>query len=258
MEATDTRIDLRQLQMTRTTKQRLLDSGTALLLKHGYSGLGIQAVLTATDTPKGSFSHHFKDKKDLALQVIDRYMREVHAGLDACLGDTERLPLERLRRFFEMTQEQYQNEGYMGCLLGGLGQELSGVSEVFRRKIEVCLSQMADRMAACLNEALRRGDIRADADVGLMASLLCNCWEVPRFAAGCSEMPRRWTRCSTSTSVRQSPSDVVTEAPSRNSCRGDRGLGDTAAGTGSAASPQSQRVRAARALEDHERASART
>ncbi len=163
--------------MTRTTKQRLLDSGLALLLKHGYNGLGIQAVLTATGTPKGSFYHHFKDKEDFALQVIDRYMREVHAGLDACLGDTERLPLERLRRFFEMTQEQYQNEGYMGCLLGGLGQELSGVSEVFRRKIEGCLSQMADRMAVCLNEALHRGDIRADADAGLMASLLCNCWE---------------------------------------------------------------------------------
>jgi TetR/AcrR family transcriptional regulator, transcriptional repressor for nem operon len=65
----------------------------------------------------------------------------------------------------------------MGCLLGGLGQELSGASEVFRRKIEGCLSEMADRMAVCLNEARQRGDIRADADTRLMASLLCDCWE---------------------------------------------------------------------------------
>ena len=126
---------------------------------------------------KGSFYHHFKDKEDFALQVIDQYMREVHAGLDACLGDAERAPLERLRHFFEMTQAQYRSEGYMGCLLGGLGQELSGVSEVFRHKIEGCLSEMADRMAVCLDEARQRGDIRADTDGRLMAGLLCDCWE---------------------------------------------------------------------------------
>ena len=165
------------MQMTHATKQRLLDTGLVLLLEHGYNDLGIQALLTATGTQKGSFYHHFKDKKDFVLQVVDQYMRGVHAGLDTCLGDTGSLPLERLRRFFEMTQEQYRNEGYMGCLLGGLGQELSGVSEVFRRKIEGCLSEMADRMAVCLEEARQRGDIAADANARLMASLLCDCWE---------------------------------------------------------------------------------
>jgi len=165
------------MQMTHATKQRLLDAGLALLLEHGYNDLGIQALLTATGTPKGSFYHHFKDKEDFALQVIDQYMREVHAGLDACLGEAGCLPLERLRHFFEMTQEQYRNEGWLGCLLGGLGQELSGVSEMFRRKIEGCLTEMADRMAVCLEEARQRGDIPADADARRMASLLCDCWE---------------------------------------------------------------------------------
>jgi TetR/AcrR family transcriptional repressor of nem operon len=149
----------------------------ALLLEHGYNDLGVQTLLTATGTPKGSFYHHFKDKEDFALQVIDQYMREVHAALDDCLGDNERAPLERLRRFFELTQEQYRTEGYLGCLLGGLGQELSGVSEVFRHKIDGCLTEMADRMAVCLEEAKRRGDLPAAADARLMASLLCDCWE---------------------------------------------------------------------------------
>jgi TetR/AcrR family transcriptional repressor of nem operon len=165
------------MQMTHSTKQRLLSAGLAMLLEHGYNDLGIQALLTATGTPKGSFYHHFKDKEDFALQVIDQYMRQVHAGLDACLGDKGRLPLERVRRFFEMTQQQYRKEGYMGCLLGGLGQELSGVSEVFRRKIEGCFSEIAERVAACLEEARQRGDIPADSDARHMASLLVDCWE---------------------------------------------------------------------------------
>jgi len=163
--------------MTHSTKRRLLDAGLPMLLEHGYNDLGIQALLTATVTPKGSFYHHFKGKEDFALQVIDQYMQDVHTGLDACLGDKGRLPLERVRRFFEMTQEHYRKQGYMGCLLGGLGQELSGVSEVFRRKIEGCFSAIAGRMAACLEEARQRGDIPADSNTRRMASVLVDCWE---------------------------------------------------------------------------------
>ncbi len=163
--------------MSHPTKQRLLDAGLSMLLQHGYNDLGIQALLGATSTPKGSFYHHFKDKEDFALQVIDRYMTNVHGGLDACLGDGSLRPLDRVRHFFEMTQEHYRTEGYMGCLLGGLGQELSGVSPVFRQKIENCFSAIASRIALCLDEARKAGDIPADSDTRQMASLLVDCWE---------------------------------------------------------------------------------
>lgn len=163
--------------MTHPTKQRLIEAGLTMLLEHGYNDLGIQALLAATGTPKGSFYHHFRDKEDFALQVIDQYMQNVHEGLDACLTDTSRAPLDRVRRFFELTRAHYRGEGYMGCLLGGLGQELSGVSEVFRRKIEGCFTAIAERIAICLKEARARGDIPADADPRRMASLLVDCWE---------------------------------------------------------------------------------
>jgi TetR/AcrR family transcriptional repressor of nem operon len=101
----------------------------------------------------------------------------VHAGLDACLGDLSRPPVARVRLFFEMTAASYRDEGYMGCLLGGLGQELSGVSEVFRDKIEACFSAIQQRVAECLEEARAQGDIPADSDTAQMASLLVDCWE---------------------------------------------------------------------------------
>ena len=165
------------MQPAHSTKQRLLDAGMSMLLEHGYHDLGIQALLAATDTPKGSFYHHFKDKEDFALQVIDQYMGNVHAGLDDCLGDDGRPPLERVRRFFELTRQNYRKDGYMGCLLGGLGQELSGVSEVFRRKVEGCFSEIAKRIAVCMEEARKRGDLPADSNSRRMAGLLVDCWE---------------------------------------------------------------------------------
>ena len=163
--------------MHHATKQRLLDAGLTMLLQHGYNDLGIQAVLEATGTPKGSFYHHFKDKEDFALQVVEQYMQHVHAGLDACLGDEARTPLDRVRFFFESTAEKYREEGYMGCLLGGLGQELSGVNDVFRRKIEECFSVIAERIGSCLETARSNGEIAADTDTRHVASLLVDCWE---------------------------------------------------------------------------------
>jgi TetR/AcrR family transcriptional repressor of nem operon len=163
--------------MTRSTKDRLLETGLAMLLKHGYNDLGVHALLEETGVPKGSFYHHFKSKEDFALQVVDRYMSEVHKGLDFCLGDKRMAPLLRVRRFFELSREKYRQDGHLGCLLGGLGQELSGVSEVFRRKIERCFSGIADRLAICLEEARARGEIPAASNPREMANLLVNCWE---------------------------------------------------------------------------------
>lgn len=159
------------------TKQRLIDTGWTMLLEHGYHDLGIRALLDATHIPKGSFYHHFRDKEDFALQVIDEYMGHVHEALDACLGDEGRPPLDRVRGFFEMTMEAYRQEGYMGCLMGGLGQELSGVSVLFRETIEGCFFAIATRLATCLEEARQKGDIPRESDPSAMASLLVDCWE---------------------------------------------------------------------------------
>lgn len=163
--------------MIHPTKQRLLDSGMGMLLKQGYNDLGIQELLAATDTPKGSFYHHFRDKEDFALQVIEQYMGGVHEGLDICLADESMAPLDRVRRFFEMTAQSYREEGYLGCLLGGLGQELSGTSDAFRRKIDGCMSEITRRIATCLELAIDRGDVAAGTDARRMASLLVDCWE---------------------------------------------------------------------------------
>jgi TetR/AcrR family transcriptional regulator, transcriptional repressor for nem operon len=159
------------------TKRQLLEAGLTMLLERGYNDLGIQALLAATGTPKGSFYHHFESKEDFALQVVDLYMDEVHQGLDACLADDGRPPLQRVRSFFEATREKYQKDGYLGCMLGGIGQELAGVSASFREKIDGCLSTIGERIAACLMDAKDRGDLPAHADPRRMATLLVNCWE---------------------------------------------------------------------------------
>lgn len=163
--------------MSHPTKAQLMEAGLAMLLEHGYNDLGIQMLLRETGVPKGSFYHHFDSKEDFALQVVDLYMERVHEALRVCAGDVSCAPLDRVRGFFEMTKGQYRQDGYLGCMLGGLGQELSGVNETFRHRIEACFEEIGGILAGCLEEARSQGDLPPDSDCGAMASLLIDCWE---------------------------------------------------------------------------------
>ncbi|HEU4629264.1 MAG TPA: TetR family transcriptional regulator C-terminal domain-containing protein [Gemmatimonadaceae bacterium] len=159
------------------TKQRLIAAGLRLMLERGYNAVGVQQLLDETGVPKGSFYHHFASKEDFALQLVDAYAADTHRLLEATLGDTGRPPLERARGFFEQVRVAYEAEGYLGCFLGALGQELSGASELFRRRIEGCLDTIAARLGACLEEARARGDLPAETDTARMADVLVDAWE---------------------------------------------------------------------------------
>ena len=159
------------------TKSRLLATGTDMLLERGYGGLSLQELLDRTGIPKGSFYHHFASKEDMALQAVARYTTLGHTLLDTCLALPDRSPLDRLRLFFEQLSEFYASQGYLGCLLGALGQELSGVSEPFRRTIEECLASLAARIGDCLEEARAAGDLPAGTDCSALADILLNAWE---------------------------------------------------------------------------------
>jgi TetR/AcrR family transcriptional repressor of nem operon len=159
------------------TKELLLEEALALLLEHGYNHLGIQAILDRTGVPKGSFYHHFESKEEMAIQAVDQYMSLGHELLEATLAPDGQPPMLRVRGFFEQMRDLYAEQGYLGCLLGALGQELSGVNEDFRRKIEECVGSIVDRIAVCVEEARQQGDLPAGWDSQRYADLLVNAWE---------------------------------------------------------------------------------
>jgi TetR/AcrR family transcriptional repressor of nem operon len=171
------------------TKRRLLDAGLATFLERGYNATGIQDLLVATSVPKGSFYHHFASKEDFALQVVDRYVAEVHMVLDHALGDIDRAPVERVRLFFERLLAMYASQGYLGSLLGLLGQELAAVSTAFRRRIDEAFDGIARRLAETLEEARTRGDLAADADAFQTATFMLNTWEGAALRSRLSRAP---------------------------------------------------------------------
>lgn len=158
-------------------RDRLIEVGLELLLEKGYHGLGTAEVLSRAQAPRGSFYHHFVDKEDYALQVVDAYMTGVHAALDQCVDDADLEPLQRIRAFFDLVRTGYRAEGYQGCLLGGLGQELASTSPAFAERIAGCLTYIGSRLQTCVEEAQQLGQVRADVGAEELAQRIVDCWE---------------------------------------------------------------------------------
>ena len=161
-----------------TTRTDLIDAGTALILEKGYNHCGLDEILKLAKAHKGSFYHFFKSKEDFGLQIIDAYAERRLTYLDRDLDDRSRRPLERLRRFFEGTAQRHQEAGYRkGCLFGNLGQEMADQSEAFRTRLETVLSLYRSKIAECLREAQKTGDLSPDFDADRLAGFCLNSWE---------------------------------------------------------------------------------
>ena len=57
-----------------TTKEKLIETGAALVHKQGYTNTGIQEILKTAGVPKGSFYFHFKNKEEFGVELVKYYL----------------------------------------------------------------------------------------------------------------------------------------------------------------------------------------
>lgn len=162
----------------RETREALLVAGVELFLEGGYDFAGTNAILARAGVPRGSFYHHFADKRAFALAVAEYYYERHLPALDRALGDDTRAPLQRLRRYFEALTRDFARAGYRGgCLLGLLGQELADRDTEARGAFTRLFGRWRLRIADCLREARDRGELRASVDCVETAAFILDAWE---------------------------------------------------------------------------------
>jgi len=159
------------------TKGLLLAKGAEILHRKGFHDSGIQEVLEATGVPKGSFYYYFRSKEDFGLQVIDIYTGVIFQTLHTNMDNHGNPVLERLKGFFRDMTEHAVEGGYTGCPLGNLSQELGGVSEVFRQKLNGIFDKLEQEIAAHLREAQAAGDVSNQVPAAAASALMVNSWE---------------------------------------------------------------------------------
>lgn len=160
------------------TRDKLIDSGALLISQQGYNATGINAVLKTCGVPKGSFYHYFSSKEDFGLAVIERFASAYDETLVALLEDSDTPPLERLRHYFASGRDHMNDcDHATGCLIGNLGQELSGQSDTFRDALNLVFQRWEQRFVRCLQDAQARGDIATHTAPEALAGFILTGWE---------------------------------------------------------------------------------
>jgi TetR/AcrR family transcriptional repressor of nem operon len=160
------------------TRLALIRAGTEICTEQGFQVTGIEEVLKRVGVPKGSFYHFFSSKREFGEAVIDNYAEYFARRLDRILTDKRLPPLERLKAFVKdaekgMTKYHFRR----GCLVGNLGQELGGLDDAFRSRLEDVLLSWQERTAECLAEAVSAGDLPERSNVKRLAEFFWVGWE---------------------------------------------------------------------------------
>jgi TetR/AcrR family transcriptional repressor of nem operon len=160
------------------TRRALVWCGTELLTERGFQVTGIDEVLKRVGVPKGSFYHFFASKREFGDAVIQNYVDYYARKMTRIFDDPTRTPLSRLRAFVEDAKRGMKKYGYhRGCLIGNLGQELASLDDHFRQQLEGVLLSWEQRVAGCLEQAIRLRELPADADAMTLSRFFWIGWE---------------------------------------------------------------------------------
>jgi TetR/AcrR family transcriptional repressor of nem operon len=160
------------------TRNQLIWAGSELIVRQGFNHTGINAILSASGVPKGSFYYYFESKEAFGLAVIEGFAWERAQHMDAFLDDARVAPLQRVRNYLEdSAAEMRQSDFDRGCLIGNLGQELAAQNPVFRTRLDRVFGDWETRFAGCLDAARRAGEIPADSDARRLSVFLLAGWE---------------------------------------------------------------------------------
>jgi TetR/AcrR family transcriptional repressor of nem operon len=159
-------------------RRRLIESGYALVGKHGFAGSGVAEITASAGVPKGSFYQYFESKEAYAVELLDAYWEAIEAKHARILHDARYSPLDRIvRHFRSIGQDHRQQKFVLGCLLGNLGLEISAGGGEARSRLRGIIRTWTSRLAECLAEAQASNELDRKANTDELAAALVEAWE---------------------------------------------------------------------------------
>lgn len=144
-------------------RDRLLRQGMRSFYALGFHGTTVDAILEASQVPKGSFYHHFGSKESFAQAVLDQYIT-FQLDLISKWADREGLTTpEKLEGYFDELVSIFVRSGFeRACLAGKFSTELAASSESFRTQLGAGFATWKASLVALFAQGQKSGDIRSD------------------------------------------------------------------------------------------------
>ena len=170
MKSTDTpRSHVQRRGARSNTREQLIRAGLESVLENGWAGTSVDKVLTTVGVPKGSFYHYFGSKDDFGFALLETYQAYFLRRLERCFGarpnGVNPSFTHKLAAFLsESTVGMRRFRWRRGCLVGTLGQEVAGLHEGFRKRLDASIRDWEAQLAASIRMAQDGGEVRANFD----------------------------------------------------------------------------------------------
>lgn len=156
----------------------LIKSGLDVLKHSGYAGTGVQAILSASGAPRGSFYNYFTSKEDFFIVAIEHAYRENEATFRRHLGRSGVRPLSRLKAYFKEEIGLFEDERWSGgCLLGTIGQETADQGGALRKLVQRLFEEWRQLIEGCLREAQETGNLGGGHDLAELSGYILGSWQ---------------------------------------------------------------------------------
>ena len=170
------------------TRSRILSEGRALVLAQGFGGLGLSELLNAANVPKGSFYYYFDSKVAFGCDMLDAYVVEYLAALDAIIARPQPAA-KRLESFFSAALEGDAGSMADRCLVVKLAAEIADLSEDMRAILDEGVAAVCGRLALLLRQGAEDGSVILQPDPDAAATLLYSQWLGAAIVAKLSRSP---------------------------------------------------------------------
>ena len=160
-----------------SNREQLIETGVETLMCRGFSNASVRDIASAAGVPLGSFTNHFRSKEDYAVEVLDRYFASIQHVMAETLESPNMAPLQRLDAYLDVITELMSVSGWRyGCLIGNLGLEVSGYSELIRTRLQDIFADWLRPFLAVVVDAQRSGELRDDLSPEEVAEFLLAGW----------------------------------------------------------------------------------
>jgi AcrR family transcriptional regulator len=156
------------------TRSRILDIAYDSIVHKGFAATSIEELVEAAGITKSGFFYHFKDKNDLARQLLERFLAEDNDILDTLTARSRELcddPLQSFLVFLNLYAEVMDNmpDLHPGCLVATITYQDQMFDREVRRMNQESVLALRRRFAVWLGQIVERHPPRVPVDVDAMA-----------------------------------------------------------------------------------------
>jgi TetR/AcrR family transcriptional repressor of nem operon len=169
-------------------REKLAGSAAALFQRFGYARVSIRDITSAVDVPKGAFYNHFKSKEALAAAILSQHFDALMEALGQSGSETAGA---RLRRHFESIAPSTREPGVSPLqLISTFSAEGPALPSGLVQQIGEGVRLWNTKVSALISLAQAEGNIAAEEDPDLLASLFINCWQGAMIRTKCDPSAR--------------------------------------------------------------------